>query len=95
MAAAFRHDLIFDLNGVGTGPLECPYSVTNVDGIAESSIRVDDEWKRNGVAGRRGVLREFWQTDDADVGNTEEHIRDAGSCEINGLKTQIFDDARA
>jgi len=94
MAAAPGKDLVLDLQGIGARALEQANGAHHVHGIAEAGVGIDHERAREYLADRRHVRCELAHRYQADVGDAEKRVGDAGAGDIGGRKALIGDDAR-
>src|SRR5262245_36035033 len=94
MAAALGKDLVLDLQGIGARALEQGNGAHHVHGIAEAGVGIDHERARECLADCRHVRCELAHRYQADVGDAEKRVGDAGAGDIGGRKALIGDDAR-
>jgi hypothetical protein len=94
MAAAFREILILELDCIGAGAFEQPHRALDIERIAVAGVGVDNEMRIDAVADQRHRLRDFGQTDEADVRAPEPRIGDRRARDIKRLETGLFGDQR-
>ena len=94
MAAALGKDLVLDLQCIGARALEQLHRARHVHGIAEAGVRVHYERPRKGFANGRHVRCKLAHRHQADIGDAEKRIGDAGAGDVGGRKALIGDDAR-
>src|SRR5690554_2858155 len=93
VTAALRTDLVFELNGAGTGPLQGPDGVPDIECVAEAGIGIHHNRQIGRVTDRGGMLGNLGQADKAQVGHAEIGIGQPGARQIDRLKSQIGNDA--
>ena len=94
VAAAFGKVLVFELDGIGAGALQCLDGAADIDGIAEAGIGVDDQRQRHGIADGGDIVGKLGHRDQADIRHAEIGIGDAGAGDIDRLEADILDDPR-
>ena len=72
VAAAFRADLVFDVDGGDTGVFKIAHGAHDVNGIAVAGIGVRDHRDADRARDVAGVGRHLLAGDEADIGQTEQ-----------------------
>ena len=93
MAALLGEHLVLDLHPGGARTLERAHGAHRVDRIAEAGVGVGEHRHADHVADRRHLIGQFGERDEADVGNAERHVGDAGAGDVDRLEAEVLDHA--
>jgi hypothetical protein len=92
MTATLGRTLIFKLDGTGAGLLQGADGMADVDGVAETSVGVDNERQIHHASNGHCVLGDLAEVHEAEIRQAEVHIGEPGARQINRLESQIRDD---
>jgi hypothetical protein len=74
MSAFLRHGLIFDLDGIRSRTFEDAHAVPDVQGIAKTCLRINEDRNVHGLADRGGMLCNFGQSDEPKIRHPPKRI---------------------
>src|ERR1039457_5137965 len=94
MAAAFGKTLILDLNRLRTRLFQQPHRALDIERIAVTGIRIDDEISIHAIADQRYGLDHFRDADQPDVRPPQPRIGDRRAGNIERAETGLRGDQR-
>jgi hypothetical protein len=92
MTAPFGRMLVLDLNGAGTGLLQDPNRMRDVDSVAETGVDIDDQRQIDHTADRHYMIGDLAQIHEPEVRQAEVRVGEPGAGQIHGAKAEISND---
>src|SRR5580658_490255 len=92
MTAPFWRMLVLDLNGAGTGLLQDPNRMSDVDGVAEAGVDVDDQRQIDHTPDRHHMIGHLAQIHEPEVRQAEMHISEPSTSQIHRPEAEIGND---
>ena len=84
--------LVLDLNGAGTGLLQDPNRMRDVDSVAETGVDIDDQRQIDHAADRHHMIGHLAQIHEPKVRQAEVRVGEPGARQIHGAKAEISND---
>jgi hypothetical protein len=95
VAAAFGHELVFDVDADDASRLEVLHHVVDRHGVAVTGVRVGHERDRHAAGDIAAGIDVVAQAEDADVGLTEHRVRKAGASRRRRAEAHRLNQERA
>ena len=90
MAAALRHDLVFEMNAGHSGGFEDLHGTHHLQGLAEAGVGVTQSRHPHGVGDVGSGARHFLYAQQSDVGVPGSAVDDPGAGYVDRLETQLL-----